>query len=42
MPKSYGRCCGIDVHKKSIQVCVLPPAEAIDVKRSVLTSVFYY
>ncbi|HEY6987161.1 MAG TPA: IS110 family transposase [Bryobacteraceae bacterium] len=22
---SYRRCCGIDVHKKSISVCVLPP-----------------
>jgi hypothetical protein len=21
----YRRCCGIDVHKKSVSVCVLPP-----------------
>jgi transposase len=25
MEPSYRRCCGIDVHKKSISVCVLPP-----------------
>lgn len=26
MEPIYRRCCGIDVHKKSISVCVLPPA----------------
>ena len=26
MEPAYRRCCGIDVHKKSISVCVLPPA----------------
>jgi transposase len=25
MEPEYRRCCGIDVHKKSINVCVLPP-----------------
>ena len=25
MESGYRRCCGIDVHKKSISVCVLPP-----------------
>ena len=25
MPKDYRRCCGIDVHKSSVTVCVLPP-----------------
>ncbi len=25
MEPIYRRCCGIDVHKKSISVCVLPP-----------------
>jgi transposase len=25
MDTGYRRCCGIDVHKKSISVCVLPP-----------------
>jgi len=25
MEQVYRRCCGIDVHKKSISVCVLPP-----------------
>jgi transposase len=25
MEAEYRRCCGIDVHKKSIKVCVLPP-----------------
>jgi transposase len=25
MPSLYRRCCGIDVHKKSVSVCVLPP-----------------
>lgn len=25
MPPEYRRCCGIDVHKKSVSVCVLPP-----------------
>jgi transposase len=25
MSTSYRRCCGIDVHKKSVTVCVLPP-----------------
>src|SRR6202034_1678112 len=29
------RCCGIDIHKKSVTVCVLPPAEQrhIEIKR---------
>jgi transposase len=26
MEPAYRRCCGIDVHKKSISVCVLPPS----------------
>jgi transposase len=26
MESGYRRCCGIDVHKKSVSVCVLPPA----------------
>ena len=26
MEPNYRRCCGIDVHKKSVTVCVLPPA----------------
>ena len=25
MEPKYRRCCGIDVHKKSVTVCVLPP-----------------
>lgn len=25
MKPTYRRCCGIDVHKKSVSVCVLPP-----------------
>jgi hypothetical protein len=25
MGVKYRRCCGIDVHKKSVTVCVLPP-----------------
>ena|ERR1700733_13740105 len=25
MKPIYRRCCGIDVHKKSLSVCVLPP-----------------
>lgn len=25
MEPAYRRCCGIDVHKKSVSVCVLPP-----------------
>lgn len=25
MEPAYRRCCGIDIHKKSISVCVLPP-----------------
>ena len=25
MKPIYRRCCGIDVHKKSVSVCVLPP-----------------
>jgi transposase len=25
MKESYRRCCGIDVHKNSVSVCVLPP-----------------
>jgi len=24
--KKYRRCCGIDVHKKNVTVCILPPA----------------
>jgi transposase len=24
-PNKYRRCCGIDVHKKSVTVCILPP-----------------
>jgi hypothetical protein len=24
--KKYRRCCGIDVHKKSVTVCILAPA----------------
>ena len=24
-PKKYRRCCGIDVHKKNVTVCILPP-----------------
>lgn len=24
-PKKYRRCCGIDVHKKNVTICVLPP-----------------
>ncbi len=24
-PKKYRRCCGIDVHKKSVTVCILAP-----------------
>jgi transposase len=27
MKPLYRRCCGIDVHKKSISVCVLPPSD---------------
>ena len=23
--EQYRRCCGIDVHKKSVTVCILPP-----------------
>ena len=26
MEATYRRCCGMDVHKKSVMVCVLPPA----------------
>lgn len=26
MKSKYRRCCGIDVHKKSVTVCILPPA----------------
>ncbi|MBV8070520.1 MAG: IS110 family transposase [Acidobacteriaceae bacterium] len=34
MPSEYRRCCGIDVHKKSLSVCVLPPlgSRGIEVK----------
>lgn len=37
MSSEYRRCCGIDVHKKSISVCVLPPVanRAIAVKQEV-------
>ena len=24
--KKYRRCCGIDVHKKNVTICILPPA----------------
>ena len=27
MKVKHRRCCGIDVHKNSVTVCVLPPAE---------------
>lgn len=34
MKQGYRRCCGIDVHKKSLSVCVLPPeGQAGEVKR---------
>jgi transposase len=35
MQSGYRRCCGIDVHKKSLSVCVLPPVgnAAIGVKQ---------
>ena len=26
MEATYRRCCGIDVHKKSVMICILPPA----------------
>ena len=32
MQTSYRRCCGIDVHKKSIQVYVLPPQRQAGIK----------
>jgi transposase len=32
MATSYRRCCGIDVHKKSIQVYVLPPQGQTQIK----------
>lgn len=37
MESAYRRCCGIDVHKKNISVCVLPPVgnRAIAVKQEV-------
>jgi len=25
MVRKYRRCCGSDVHKESVEVCVLPP-----------------
>lgn len=30
MSADYRRCCGIDVHKKSLSVCVLPPSDKRD------------
>ena len=30
--KKYRRCCGIDVHKKSVTVCILAPAGRSDVE----------
>jgi len=27
MEPNYRRCCGIDIHKKSVTVCVLPPVD---------------
>jgi transposase len=30
-PKKYRRCCGIDVHKKSVTVCILAPEGKRDV-----------
>ena len=34
MATEYRRCCGIDVHKKSVSVCVLAPIgnQSIEVK----------
>ena len=32
MPVKYRRCCGIDVHKKSVTVCILPPIGRHDVE----------
>src|SRR6266436_7293238 len=34
MQSAYRRCCGIDVHKRSLSVCVLPAvgSEAVPVK----------
>ncbi len=31
-PKKYRRCCGIDVHKKSVTVFILPPEGKRDVE----------
>src|SRR5512140_156485 len=34
MKESYRRCCGIDVHKNSVMVCVLAPSgQQIPVKK---------
>ena len=35
MPERYRRCCGIDVHKNSVMVCVLAPVgqPAVAVKK---------
>ena len=30
MEQKYRRCCGIDVHKKSVTVCVLPPTGRLE------------
>jgi hypothetical protein len=32
MELKYRRCCGIDVHKKSVTVCVLPPVGKAEMK----------
>jgi len=31
-PKKYRRCCGIDVYKKSVTVCILAPEGKRDVE----------
>jgi hypothetical protein len=30
--KKYRRCCGIDVHKKNVTACILPPISKPDVE----------
>jgi hypothetical protein len=32
MEPNYRRCCGIDVHKKNVAVCILPPQGRTDVE----------
>ena len=34
-PNKYRRCCGIDVHKKSVTVCILAPEgkRGIEIRR---------